>query len=140
MTKFKNVAGYALFEQALIIPVLFVLVLGAVDIHSALQSYTALQEGVRTSLRCVYTVDGNCLEIEHSSAQALYDVSLIQPGDDDQTYGYQYHYGGNEKFIQRPVYTVNNFRANVLDSVFFDQQRSSHFGERSWSPATGTRK
>jgi len=136
--RFPDTAGYALFEQALLIPILFVLVLGAVDIHSALQSYTALQEGVRTSLRCVYTVDGNCIEVEHSSAQPIYEVSLLQPGANDQTYGHQYHYEGTEKYIQRPVYQVSNFRADVLSSVHYDLHQSSHFAERRWFPATGT--
>ena len=54
--KFRNSLGQTLLEVAMVMPVLLGVSLAALDINHGLRSFTALKEGVRTSLRlCVYS-------------------------------------------------------------------------------------
>ena len=72
-------SGSHILEIALVIPVLFFIVLGAFDINTALQSYTALQEGVNKAIRCSYTTDGNCTKVNEGTRSSIYQVTKYDP-------------------------------------------------------------
>ncbi len=136
-TSIKKSAGYTLIEQALVLPILLVFIFGAIDVSNTMQAYNALQEGVRTSLRCTYTVDGECIDVPTAAPSPLFNWYEITGTTGDEVYGYRYHYEGTEKYIQRPVYNVSNFRARTLVQHQFDVSYYSRQAHRRKFPAVG---
>lgn len=104
--------GYTLLEQALILPLLIVLISVAVDVTHVAQSYTALRQGVKTSIRCLYPTDSDCVEVNTSAPEALYEVTRYDASED--LFIKQENYEGVAHHILKPQYTLSNYRALVL--------------------------
>lgn len=133
----ESILGVQLLEFSVVSVLLLTFIFGAFDINRALHSYTALQEGVRTSLRCVYTVNGECINVSQSSPAPLFDWYHVTSRDPDSEWVYQYDYEGREDYIRKPVYQIGNFTAEVLDSVSFNYQYTSHAFEQRMFPTQG---
>ena len=66
--------GFSTLEQAILLPFVMIFIIGITDINSALQAYTAMQDGVSEALRCLTPSDGECT-IDKSKISARYPVS-----------------------------------------------------------------
>lgn len=131
--------GYSLLEVALTLPILFVFIIGAIDVNTSLQGYSAVREGIRTANRCTWATDGDCTEVSapFSTSDLYYNYEVYQPGPPSYI-GHKFSYSGNAHHLLAPVYRLSNFRAEVLDSIQFDQQiQERDFRELAF-PAEGT--
>jgi hypothetical protein len=125
--------GFSLLEQAAVFPILLLIIAGAVDINTLLQSYSALKEGVNASLRCVYTTDGKCVSSAPDTRPRLYNYYRINRHE--QYLVDTFDFRGNYSWINRPTYNFSNFRAEVLGSVEYDLQTADIFAARVYFPA-----
>lgn len=128
--------GFSLLEQAMVLPVLLILIGGAIDINTLLQSYSALQEGVNASLRCVYVTDGKCVSTSSDIRPRRYNYYLVarHPVYLIDTYDFS----GTASWINRPVYHFSNFQAQVLSRVEYDAQSANLSISRRYFPAYRT--
>lgn len=139
--------GYSLIEQALVLPVLLAAVLAAFDINKALQSYTAIKEAANTSLRCLYTVDGQCVQVQGDERPRFYNY--YQTSGALCEYCPLVNYSGLGRHLDLPILSFSNFRAAVLDQVRYDdrgwrweankllystEQPASYTLRRAWFP------
>lgn len=131
-----NQSGFSVLEQAIALPVLLSVIIAAVDVNSVLQAYSALQSGVRQSLRCLYTTDGKCVNTSPDTRARLYNYFLVQR---DPIYLVdQFDLSGNTSWINKPTYRLDNFRAKVLDQVYFDAPTASFSAQKTYFPADRT--
>lgn len=110
----RSARGFSLLEQALALPVVLGVVVGAVDVSSYMKGYRAVQEGVRASLRCTYTTDGKCVSVTPDETKNFYNIFL------PPIYGHQFNYDGDGYWLEFPTYSYENFTARILDTVTFD--------------------
>ncbi|RME58690.1 MAG: hypothetical protein D6780_06340 [Candidatus Dadabacteria bacterium] len=134
----RKASGHTILETALVMPVLLGLVIGAVDVSNVLRSYSVLKEGVERSLRCVYTVNGKCVDVNPAVHTALYNVYRLD--STPEYYGYSWDYSGTERFFEAPDYRLYNFRATVLGSVSFSYNKYNWQVQRDFYPAVGESK
>lgn len=128
--------GFSILEHAMVLPVLLLIIAGAVDITTLMQGYSAIQEGVQTSLRCVYTVDGKCVQSSPDTRPRLYNYYLVNR---QQEYLVDlFNLSGTASWIDRPTYNYSNFTATVLDTVEFDQPTANLSVVRNYYPAQRT--
>jgi|GEM_PF-5295183 len=121
MNKLHNLlrsAGYSLIEQAVMLPILLAIVLAAFDLNKALQSYTAVKEATNTALRCLYTVDGQCVQAQGDERIRYYDY--YKTNGSVCEYCPQKDYSGQASYLRLPVFQFSDFRATVLGQVYFD--------------------
>ena len=114
----KQEAGISVLEQAAILPIILILIFGAVDINTALQSYAALREGVRMSLRCTYAVAGDCIETSPDERPRLYNVSEVI--SDSVVYGKEFDYNGDGYWLDLPIYNFSAGSATVLNNIHYN--------------------
>ena len=96
----RVIQGYALFELALVMPILLLLLLGAIDLSRSLHTYSVLQEASSTALRCLYPTDGDCLRAAPVSAP-LYNVS-VDRNPPSWTVNL-YNYSGVAEWLSKPA-------------------------------------
>lgn len=126
--------GFSLIEQALVLPVLLLLILGALDINDALQSYTALKEGTRAALRCQYTVDGRCVSASVQPPSRLFNWYDLQC-----TSHHVFNSVDHSATVSRleyPTYTYS-MSARILDQVHFSIPRVRYFQRQPFWAAQG---
>lgn len=127
--------GYSMLEQVLLLPILLSLIVAGLDVTRIIQSHTALQEGVRTSLRCVYTVDGKCVSTSPDLRTRYFNVFEIPT--ESEYLSQMMDYRGRGSWLELPFYTYNNIRATVLGTVNYqDRSRESFDAKRVAYPAT----
>ena len=114
-----NCSGYSLFEFALTLPVLLVFILGAIDVTSSLQAYTALQEGVRSAVRCSTTTDGDCLQTAAVTRDPLFNWRVFDTTTGAEYFGRKYYFGGTQYSLNGPLFSLSNFRARKLDTLIY---------------------
>lgn len=135
-SKLSRSSGYSLLEQALVLPVILVTVLGAVDVNTVLHSYSTLKEGVHDALRCVYPTDGDCVFTTPDTRGRLFDWYRLQ-GDMQPPRGTLMDYTGEARWVSLPVYSFQP-SARVLDQVFVDVEPSDTQARAVRRPAIGT--
>ena len=131
----KRENGTSLFEQAALLPILLILIFGAVDINTALQSYSALNEGVKAALRCTYTVDGKCIETSPDERPRLYKVSELI--GDTTIFGKEFDYNGDGYWLNLPVYEFTSGNARVLKDINYDVEVFTSNAVKPYFNATG---
>lgn len=114
----RRVLGFSTLEFSLVLPVLVILSLGLMDITHLVRSYTALQEGVRTSLRCAYTTHGDCVDTVLLDREPEFEVTSY-PVITNIAADYE-RYSGTERFLLRPEFERSNFTADVLSQVSYN--------------------
>ncbi|MBX7144735.1 MAG: hypothetical protein K1X79_09815 [Oligoflexia bacterium] len=127
-------AGFSVLEQAIALPVLLTVLMAAMDINSVFQGYSALQSGVRQSLRCTFTTDGKCVSTSPDTRPRLFNYYLVQR--DPLFLVDRFDLSGNIAWIDLPSYRFDNFRAKVLDQVHFDAPTATFSASRTYYPAT----
>jgi hypothetical protein len=111
--------GNYLLEFSAVLAVILPLVLGAIDINSALQGYTAVQESVATTSRCVYPTDSACtssatfnqatryFDWYRGTVQTEYSIPVA-------------NYSGTAHWLTGPRYTWETYSALAYQSVSYD--------------------
>ncbi|MCI5065932.1 hypothetical protein MRY87_09430, partial [bacterium] len=108
--------GYSLLEVALTLPLLFVLMIGVVDVNTTLQAYHAVRDGVETANRCTWATDGDCNEVSPDTGPgpAYFNWNAYRPGATTY-YGYKSQYAGEEYFLTAPRFRFDTFEGHRLD-------------------------
>jgi hypothetical protein len=109
--------GSHLLEFALAVSVLFFLVAGAFDINTALQGYTALQEGVKQSLRCAYPTDGKCVKADPGTKDRLFQVTKYSKPKISYILN-QYDFSGKASWFQKTT-LHHHAEATVADKITY---------------------
>lgn len=107
--------GTHILEFSIAVPIILVFLIGAFDINTALQSYTALQQGVRKTLRCAYPTDGECVEQSADTRERLFRAVKYSP--DFQYFVGAFNYSGEAGWFEFPAYRYTSAEATVADSV-----------------------
>jgi hypothetical protein len=115
--KIKNTRAKYLLEFAVSLPVLLSLVLGANDINNVMRAKTALQEGSKTTLRCLYPTDGKCWQNSGDTRSRLYHAQRVNQSK-ILTIG-TYNYDGEASWLEAPRYSYNNADVNIIGSVSY---------------------
>ena len=116
-----KVRGYSLLEQAAVLPIVLGLILGAIDVNSTLQSYSGLKQAVNSALRCVYTVDGQCVTPSADARTRFFDYYLTTY--DSTTFYPEHDYAAVAKHLRAPIEELRNFNAQILGQVSFQVPR-----------------
>ncbi|MCB0332167.1 MAG: hypothetical protein KDD55_01640 [Bdellovibrionales bacterium] len=128
--------GYTLLEQALVLPLLVVLISVAVDVTHVAQSYSALRQGVKTSIRCLYPTDSDCVQVHTSAPNALYEVTRYDATDD--LFIKQENYEGVGYHIVKPQYTLSNYHALVLGQGNYTETTWTHSAQERFFEGVGS--
>ncbi len=128
--------GFSVLEQAMVLPVLLLIVAGAFDINTLLQGYSALQEGVTASLRCVYTSDGKCVATQPDLRPRLFNYYRVNRSAEYLTDLFDFR--GVTSWIDQPRYRYSNFTATVLGNVEYDQPTANLRIRQKYYPADRT--
>ncbi len=122
-TNYSSQKGSHLLEFAIVVPILLFLMIGAFDINTALQGYTAIQEGVKKSLRCVYPTDGGCVSANSGTINTNYKVTGVQ-GNKIFVVD-TFDYSADATWLTMPRYNaVPN--VTVLDQVTYSYNEPEH--------------
>lgn len=119
-SKAPFISGFSILEFALTLPVLLFFVLATVDLATIFQTKSALQEAVKTSLRCAYPIEGNCLEVHPDTRAPLFDWERPIHPLTPHYYIPEYDYQGELSYLKLPYFDLQNFRAPTLAQVHFD--------------------
>lgn len=111
--------GNYILEFSAVLAVLLPLILGAIDINSALQGYTAVQESITTTSRCVYPTDSACTNTTaYNQATRYFDWYR---GTTQTEYSIPVaNYSGTAHWLTGPRYTWDTYSALVYQSVSYD--------------------
>lgn len=87
---FNHLKGFSILEQAIAIPVIVFFALGAVDITNYFKAKSALQEGVKKTLRCLTPLDGECNVYTPPQTVPAYNIytSSVTPTWPDKIYDF----------------------------------------------------
>jgi hypothetical protein len=132
----QNEKGLSILEQVMVYPVLLTMILGAIDVNTLLQAYSALQSGVHASLRCVYTTDGKCVSTAADPRTRFYDY--YQVDRTQQFVSDTYNFSGTTSWLDIPNYTASNFQARILQQVQFDSAQATFSAARRYFNAQRT--
>lgn len=108
-------AGYTTLEFAVALPMVLVVLFGAIDLTALVQGYAALREGVRQSVRCVATTDGRCIGVSRASAIPLFHWYQLNgsPGYSADRLDIR----GHGYWLKQPTYAYTE--ARVLDAAHY---------------------
>ena len=123
--KIGQFRGFSMLEFLITTPILITFTIGVLGGARVFQAHNALRAGLDTSLRCLYPVDGKCIEVSSNAPTALYDYYKI-----NSPIGYesdQYDYNGRGSWFDVPTYTYTPFFARIL------QQGQSIFAQTNYS-------
>ena len=123
--KIGHFRGFSILEFLITTPILITFAIGVLGGARVFQAHNALKAGLDTSLRCLYPVDGKCIEVSSNAPTALYDYYKI-----NSPIGYesdQYDYNGRGSWFDVPTYTYTPFFARIL------QQGQSIFAQTNYS-------
>ncbi|MCB0319472.1 MAG: pilus assembly protein [Bdellovibrionales bacterium] len=131
--------GYSLLDFAITLPVLLIILFGAIDLNTGIQAYSALQSGVQSAVRCTTTTDGDCLQTATVDRTPYYNWVAYEAGSTLDPWGYNYRYGGREINLTAPRFQIGDYRAYRLGSVSYSLETNSAQVSKLYFPAEGTR-
>ncbi len=111
--------GSTIIEQALVYPILLVIILGAADITRIFQAHAVLDQGLRSALRCLTPASGDCTEFAPRHSEDRFDVyrRLVAP-----TYRAQeFHYSATARWLGLPLHQIDRAQAAVIESVRYSR-------------------
>jgi len=111
---YSRTDGFSILEHAIVMPVILFFVVGAIDVNKALQGYTALQEGVRSALRCAFPTDGECVELQAGDRTPVYDLYL-RPAPSPRWPMDQFDYWGAASWLELPVTEYSDPYTTILN-------------------------
>lgn len=134
MQKFKYLTqgGQSLLEFAIVVPILLALMVGAYDVNNVIRARTALQEGVKSTLRCLYPTDGQCWQAHADSRSRLFHAVRENP-----TYEYtigEFDYNGTASWLNGPVLNFTSAGVNTIGRVSYGIQNPQY--EARWNNNT----
>jgi|GEM_PF-5702258 len=127
--------GSTLVEQAIVLPIVLLVAFAAVDASNLVQAYSALREGVKDSLRCVYPVEGKCVDINFNPPARLFDWYLEEHGPDSIVVS-TVNYSAQSSWIRRPDYIYNSSSATILGAVNFQVAKRDYTAKSLRIPAS----
>lgn len=110
--KYYQVRAFSTFESVLLIPAISLLIFGALDVSRVLQAYSALDEGVNESLRCVFPTDGECSYNENTNQRPRYNFYSTTPNI--QWLRRRNRFVTDVSWLNKPLSTYSDFRPTVI--------------------------
>lgn len=117
--------GNYLLEFAAVLAALLPVVLGAIDINSALQGYSAVHESAETAARCLYPTDAGCTNASaFIDVHKFYDwyrdsnVTRFRPEKSD--------YSGKARWLTAPTYSWDTYAARVYTSASYQTPMTNY--------------
>lgn len=115
-TKFNrkslSTLGFSTFESILLIPAVSALIFGALDVSRILQAYSAVEEGVTSSLRCIYPTDANCNLNTSNDLQARYN--FYSTTTNTQWLRQRVRYTAEVSWLEKPGTTFKGFTPTII--------------------------
>lgn len=113
--KCSTIRGFSTFESILLVPAISLLIFGALDVSRLLQAYSALDEGVNESLRCIFPTDGDCSYNEDSEMQARFNFYSTTPIT--QWLRQRNRFVTEVSWLKKPLTTFSGFKPIVLGEL-----------------------
>ncbi len=116
----RRQTGSSLIEQTVVLFGVAALLVGLFDISKIIQGYVAVREGVASTIRCLYTADGDCRvnpADEPPRDRRVFDYQRVTP-----KYLYEverFRYTALGSWVEAPEFS-QQANATVLDSVSYD--------------------
>ena len=125
MKKLSYQKGITLLEQAVVFMVGIPLVLGVLDVSNIVRVNSALQKGVKSTLRCLYPSDAECVSKQIPDYKPVYK---IKKGINAPMWPINYYeYSGKASWLGLPRFKYSNPEITVLDKVHYEIPRFPAF-------------